>query len=426
MRIPVRAYWMAGYVVLIGSVFVMLLVARPIDDARAALLLSFSWLLIGVVAIACSLGDVKGEVWGKAPRAFAYIPIAAVAAFVLVVNLDVVAADIYYKRGSNADGARQWVASVANYQKALAVAPAQDWYYIFLGRAFLALAEGKPQPKDAAAVNAPPFTVEEIRSIPASQVSGMGRAQLLEASRAAFEEALRLNPLNPDHYANLGRLYRYWGESVDRAKLDLSVKYLEDAIVVTPNTAHVYADLARTFISKEEYQRAVDTLNRTLKLDPEYAVTRSLTADAYQGLEQWDLAMAEYVKAIELDPSYLSADTRAEQKVQKFVAAGKGEELAEAVHRLAKQYPTSIAVRNLNGYILTRLSRYEEAVVEYQAMLAVDASDWIAHRNLALTYQKLGLNDKAVASAQAAVAGAPQGEKKSLEALINTLQGRQP
>ena len=60
---------------------------------------------------------------------------------VVTTNLNVIIADIYYKTGDAYDKSGRWDGSIPAYQQALNLAPSQDFYYLFLGRAFMELAK---------------------------------------------------------------------------------------------------------------------------------------------------------------------------------------------------------------------------------------------------------------------------------------------
>ena len=63
--------------------------------------------------------------------------------------------------------------------------------------------------------SAPPvtYTVNDLMTMKADALQKMSRQDMLSASlTVTYSKRRRLNPLNTDHTANLGRLYRFWGE----------------------------------------------------------------------------------------------------------------------------------------------------------------------------------------------------------------------
>ena len=130
---------------------------------------------------------------------------------VVTTNLNVIIADIYYKNGDAYDKSGRWDGSVPAYQQALKLAPSQDFYYLFLGRAYMELAKRVADAQRAPAT----YTVNDLMTMTSAQLQRMSRQDMLNASLTSLLEARRLNPLNTDHTANLGRLYRFWGEIGD-------------------------------------------------------------------------------------------------------------------------------------------------------------------------------------------------------------------
>ena len=114
-----------------------------------------------------------------------YPPLVVIAIYlILTTNIQVILADMTYKQALPYDGRNEYDASIPLYGRAIQLAPTQDFYYLFLGRALLEKAQRMNDPRE--------------------------RLQYLTSSRDALLTAFDLNPLNTDHSANLARLYRAW------------------------------------------------------------------------------------------------------------------------------------------------------------------------------------------------------------------------
>ena len=116
--------------------------------------------------------------------------IAAVAALVVVwslsyfFNLRVVHADMTFKMADPFTKNDQWPVATLLYQRALELAPNEDHYYLFLGRSYLEQAKDLESAED--------------------------QAKFIQKAEEDLKKAQRINPLNTDHTANLGRLYSWW------------------------------------------------------------------------------------------------------------------------------------------------------------------------------------------------------------------------
>lgn len=62
---------------------------------------------------------------------------------IVATNLSIVRADVLYKQGLSSEKAQQWDGALFFYQKAVDMAKDQDFYYLFLGRAYLEKSQGQ-------------------------------------------------------------------------------------------------------------------------------------------------------------------------------------------------------------------------------------------------------------------------------------------
>jgi tetratricopeptide (TPR) repeat protein len=400
--------------------FSVMLLSRtlPVSDAQLPLYLSFLGLVIATCAVALSLGTFPAARFWRASNWWAYALGALVVTFVVVQNLNVVAADIYYKRGLGYDQARRFDGSIQEYNRALALAGDQDYYYLFFGRAFLELAKQSPRPKAASPFVATP---ESIRGLTAADLSALGREDLLEASRVALETARDLNPLNTDHYANLGRLYRVRGEMGDRAKLDQASQYYKEATTLSPRSVHLYVEWAQVELTKGAPEQALEKAEIAASLDPIFPNTFLVMGDIYQVMQRYDDALAAHGKALALAPAILS-DPGFEQRVAAYDKAGRLEGFASIYAKAAQDAPKVAAVHSAYGFILTRQNKLNEALEQFQVNVRLSPNDWVGHRNIALVYQSLGMIDQAIASAQLAQRYAPPDQAGNLQSFVAELQ----
>ena len=202
--------------------------------------------------------------------------------FAGTVNSASVQADTLYKQGQAYDSAQSWGNSIDYYQQAIRAQPNQDYYYLFLGRAWLEFAKQV----DREQVNF--RTSTEKNTVPYASDAARTAERLirLQQSEAVLKRAQALNPLNTDHYANLGRLYLYWADPTgaqDSSKSQLAVQYMKEATDRTPGNAQLRDELAVAYARNGQFAEAVEALNfsRT-KIDPTYARTPFILGQLYQ------------------------------------------------------------------------------------------------------------------------------------------------
>ena len=130
------------------------------------------------LALATWGGPVSGMVYAAA--------LVVTVVLIFVTNLSGIMSDVYYKNGLSYDGAQRYDLSIGAYQKAINVAPGQDFYYLFLGRALMELARQFP---DRAANPAFDATKEGALSLTAQRLASLGREDLIKASEQVLLKA---------------------------------------------------------------------------------------------------------------------------------------------------------------------------------------------------------------------------------------------
>ena len=210
------------------------------------------------------------------PLAFGALAALLVAALVLGARSNVrgVQADMIYKRGRPFDNqatragsadpatAREaWDAAIAIYEQAIARAPKEDFYYLFLGRALL---ERAGVSEDAAE-----------------------KTELLTRAETLLLQAQDIAPLNTDHTANLARLSaRWYAATTDpdelSERLQMAERYYENALTLSPQNSVVRNELARLLLEVVgDCDRALAMYDESARIDPFYGQTHLARADAY-------------------------------------------------------------------------------------------------------------------------------------------------
>ncbi len=310
---------------------------------------------------------------------------AAIVAIIVInqTNLRVVQADMIYKRGKpfdaqamNQNDPQNWDVAIAIYEKALELAPWEDFYYLFLGRAYLE--------RSAAATNEAELT------------------SLYNTAEDLLIQAQTLNPLNTDHTANLARLYTRWyaadpenNQSVQL--LQESETYYQEALELSPQNS----------IIRNEYARLALELKRNC-----------------------DQALAIYEESIDIDPFYVESYTAMTEALVACAAAQMDESESEALYTLASEILAeglTLDQRNVRGWlrlgqIRQQIGDYEGALRAFSQARAVDRVGAIPSWNIdyaeASVYQDMGDTAMARALAEQALRSAPTDIAAQIEAFL--------
>jgi cyclophilin family peptidyl-prolyl cis-trans isomerase/Tfp pilus assembly protein PilF len=290
----------------------------------------------------------------------------AVGALVIATNLSIVRADIFYKQGLSAEKARQWDGAIYFYERAIELAGEQDFYYLFLGRAYME--KGKSSPEEE-------------------------RDAWLRESEEALLEARRIAPLNTDHSANLARLHRTWGglsEGDERTeRLNKSLDYYKDATSLSPHNAQLLNEWAQAYLALGDTPHAMEKFDESLALDSEFVQTYLLLGEYYMRQQEWDKALEMYQKAVQVSPKAVDAYS-------------------------------SLA------FVSTQVGDLDAALEAYQKAVELRPRNYNNRKNLAIVYQQMGRTEDAIREATRALELAPENQKEAVQSLLAQLGAQQP
>jgi tetratricopeptide (TPR) repeat protein len=283
-------------------------------------------------------------------------------------NLLPIRADIIYKQADPWDRDNQWQVAVPHYEKAIELTPREDFYYLYLGRAYLEYASSL---QDAAQQD-----------------------YALRQTERVLLSAQDINPLNTDHSANLARMYRRWaslpaGREQGQTLGQLSSRYYDVATTLSPSNAILWNEWATlyhyTLTNEEMYQ---ETIQHSLSIDPEFEQTWLIVSDIRAEKGDIEGAIEGYETALEIAP----------RQPQVWAALGR-------LYIQSEQ--NEEAIRAFNEYIELR----------------PNAGDiWDIHRMLAIAHFQSGEVEQAIVEAQLALQIAPEEQQPLVEQLLAQLQ----
>lgn len=300
--------------------------------------------------------------WRLVPYGLAFVIVLTV---ISPMNIRSVRADIIYKQGLKYDSDRNWDGAIPYYQRATEIAPREDYYQLFLGRALLEKAKATPE--------------------------GPARETLFSQAISALEHARALNPLNTDHTANLARAYRSWADltsdaALRRQRFEQSLSFYEQALTLSPRNVQLWNERGLVYYMLGQYDQAIALYEHSLQLDQEFGQTYLLLGDAYFELKDWGRAIEAYTTAL----SFGKATYAWSRIAYAYVQMGEMEKGIEANLQVLQDVP----------------------------------NDYVTLRNLAYLYDQTNRPAEALPYAEKALAVAPAQEKASLEGFIEALKAK--
>jgi tetratricopeptide (TPR) repeat protein len=354
------------------------------------------------------------------------------------------------------EGAGQWEGAVVLYSEASKLEPQEDYYYLFLGRALLQLAD-MTQPGNA-------LLPADLSHVPTRDLLGLAergalsgtREDLMRAAQAALVAAQRLNPMNTDHSANLARLSRAWAfadalgpydnptdarlreilaepnNKVDTARLDQALAYYQQATALSPQNAQLWNELATVQFIRNDLAGAQASIDRSLALDRRFAPTYLLLGDVRDAAGDAQGALAAFRQAGKLAPNDLSTVSAV------GVFSAETGDLQGAADAFAQIIRTAKAAMDSTQGRLAALERFatqsggydrlqSSAAAQRDALKhrisSYDSQLHLAYRNLALVLRDAGRPAEALSAAQKALPYAGNdADKADIDGLIADLK----
>jgi tetratricopeptide (TPR) repeat protein len=169
---------------------------------------------------------------------------------------------------------------------------------------------------------------------------------------------------------------------------------------------------------------AVEDQEKAVLESPEDAEARLKLGSAYAEIEEYDLAMAELVESIRLDPDNAQGvNALANFRLGMILAALERPALAVNAYREAQRLGLkSASLHSALGEALGAQRKFDEAIVEYRAALMLDPDSFAAHAGLALSLEASGSTEEALREYETALQVAPPADEHVVEAITQRLR----
>jgi tetratricopeptide (TPR) repeat protein len=185
---------------------------------------------------------------------------------------------------------------------------------------------------------------------------------------------------------------------------DQSQKLIEAASVLLKRLAHysafskellawIYRSRGLTYVKLKEYQRAVQDYDRAIELDPTFVAAYSSRALAYSNLEEYRQAVQDYDRAIKLDPTFIYAYRNrgwAYKQLKEYQRA------IEDFDRAIEINPTNAHTYRIRGLTYSNLKEYQQAIQDYDRAIELDPTFVAAYNSRGLAYADLKEQQQAI------------------------------
>lgn len=312
--------------------------ARALEQLDTIYLVFVLWMSLTFIGVAVAL--YRRPAPSASPVGLRHALYAAIVLLALTMawqaDLQRVRADIHEKVAKTSMGAGLSDQALTYLERAVAAQPHQDQYYIFLGGAYVERAR-----------------VTDDRT---QRQSWMQRAEQVLAQGQA------LAPRNSDHPRQLGLMYTTWADwAVDEAtrqqRLDRALSYYQDALDLDPHNPDLHLGLGDVYLALERAAAAEDAYRQAIEIGAPTHLAR-----AYAGVGDALLMAGELQPAAR---AYRSA----------MQAGQDSQEMLQARARAVTSAPESVVRRERLALAYAAADRLNEAREELNVALEIASAD---------------------------------------------------
>ncbi|MCB0166676.1 MAG: tetratricopeptide repeat protein, partial [Anaerolineae bacterium] len=338
----------------------------------------FLFLLMAIIAITLIWGQTRSLPSWRSENWWLYPPLVlAILTVIWFKNIDVVRADIYLKEGERYRNNRQWNEAIALHEKAVSLDSDEDFYYLMLALDYQLMAQDN--------------------RLDASQ-----RQTAWQRGEDIALKAREINPYNPDNTGNMGRYYFTLGQIFDPKRFQDALDYFGKATVLAPSNVIYHNLWAQTHYILQNYDAAIDRLQTSVSIDPEYTPTWLLLGDTYAAMGDVDQALNAHREAFKYnsrgsgDGFASFADQFFDQRLNFYISAGRGSDIIAALQEVALTRLDDPKVYWAIGHAYNRNDNPEKATEYFERALALGDNSDTTLREAANLYLGQEAFDKAV------------------------------
>jgi tetratricopeptide (TPR) repeat protein len=173
-----------------------------------------------------------------------------------------------------------------------------------------------------------------------------------------------------------------------------AIDYLTKAINERPDYADAYESRAVAYSFIGQYQLAIEDYNKSINLKPASKLFRK-RAEAYSSLGRYENAIEDYTLVISLEPdnAYQYYRIRGET----YIELGEYQRALEDFNRCFSQKPKTASVDYElyldRGRVYAKTEQYERAIEDYDKSISLEPSA-TAYRNRGIAYLNMGKNQE--------------------------------
>ena len=202
-----------------------------------------------------------------------------------------------------------------------------------------------------------------------------------------IQKALNLNGDDAMLYTKIAGLY------ADTGNYEEALGAYKKAVRLRPNDAFIYISIGNILQTMGDYENAYNSFMQAQQIYPEYKYNYLNIANIEYFRKNYKNAIDNYTVFLNAYPEHLEAS---ENLAHVYYASGQPEKACDLYSTLYKKYPSAFKDYTNYGMALFDSKQYKAASEMLTKALADNEDNEAILAKLALSYQNLGENDKAL------------------------------
>lgn len=219
------------------------------------------------------------------------------------------------------------------------------------------------------------------------------RPQAQEQPRASLQQPLDLPPMDGES----ARLFRAAQEASERGRYEEAILDYNQVVLLnfnSPRTAAIaHFNTGNLYLGMEKYMQAIANYERAIELEPRFAMAYNNMGEAYGHLNEAPKALTAFQQAIKLNPEL---PTPHYNLGVIYDMLNRPREALASLRRAVRLKPDYSLAYDALAVALTKSGRASEAIAYHQKAISLNPRDALYRFNLAISYLIIGYRPGAV------------------------------
>jgi tetratricopeptide (TPR) repeat protein len=179
-----------------------------------------------------------------------------------------------------------------------------------------------------------------------------------------------------------------------------AIESLPTNVTVTTNPVEAYYFRGNAYLTKRDYDHAITDYDKAIQLKPDYADIYNNRGVSYYLKSDYDRAMADYDQAIQLNPDYAKAYNN---RGNAYDDKGDHDHAIADYNTAIQLQPDYVNAYYNRGNAYYNKGDYDRAISDYTEAIQLQPGDAEAHNNRGNAYDNKGDFDRAIADFDQAI-----------------------